>query len=377
MSNRRCPKLWQAEAIHDGRLAGVDADSFERHAATCQDCAEEARGLASLGERMRVVAAPDPSPLELRRMRAAVLQRAHARPSPARLRPRTAWLAFTIAALVVLGVAAWPASQRLGASRGTASVVTGVAQPVAPTFDLTNVAGAVMTTRTENGTTRVDLSDGVAAFHVEHLAASMRFLVELPDGEIEVRGTRFVVTVHEGRTRAVGVSEGAVALRLRGAIERTIEAGQGWQAPRISTSAEAKVTVVEPPPTPAPLALDPRAPTTPVSSPLATSSAPPTEAPLPASAIPSVDAARAAASDRFSRAVAAFQGGDYAVADRLLSSFAGDFPRDARVEDATFLRAIAHARMGDSAGAAAIARSYLAAFPRGLRRREAERLAGQ
>ena len=74
-------------------------------------------------------------------------------------------------------------------------------------------------------------------------------------------------------------------------------------------------------------------------------------------------------------AMAAFNAGDYATADRLFVTFVRDFPSDSRAEDAMFLVADARTRRGDAAGAREAARAYLERFPQGLRAPAVRRIA--
>jgi hypothetical protein len=376
MSRPACPRAWEAEAVADGRLAGADRSSFERHAATCEACAHEVEAMASLSRVMGELVAPDMTALELRRMRVKLLQQAHARRTHRQPRARTVWVLAGIAAVAGAAIIAGAAATRpLGSSRPTPSRV--VASTAGPAFDFVNVEGATVTSRTEGGITRATLADGVAAFHVEHVGPSLRFLLALPDGEIEVRGTRFVVKVAGARTRSVEVADGVVVLRLRGDFERKLAAGERWTAPAPAEAPAAKTRELESP-LPGPVKTIAHALALP---PAPASPAPPPRADLEgsSSSATSSDAVRRnaqlAASERFGSAIAAFQAARYAQADGLLESFALEFPSDARVEDASFLRAVAHSRMGDASGAASLASAYLQSFPRGLRRREAEELA--
>jgi hypothetical protein len=376
MSRPTCPRAWEAEAVADSRLAGADRSSFERHAATCEACAHEVEAMASLSRAMGELVAPDVTALELRRMRVNLLQRAHARRTRRQPRTRTVWVLAGIAAVASAAIIAGGAATRpLGSSRATPSRV--VASTAGPAFDFVNVEGATVTSRTEGGITRATLADGVAAFHVEHVGPSLRFLLALPDGEIEVRGTRFVVKVAGARTQSVDVAEGVVVLRLRGDPERQLVAGEHWTAPAHDAAPAAKTRELE--------ALLPE-PVQTIAHALALPPATASPAPPPrsdlegsSSSAASSDAVRpdaqVAASERFASAIAAFQAASYARADGLLESFALEFPSDARVEDASFLRAVTHSRMGDASGAASLASAYLQSFPQGLRRREAEELA--
>jgi hypothetical protein len=76
------------------------------------------------------------------------------------------------------------------------------------------------------------LSMGTVAIHVAKLQVGERFVIVTPDIEVEVRGTRFQVEVHEekdgcGRLTRVRVEEGVVAVRT-GGMESRIPAGAQW-----------------------------------------------------------------------------------------------------------------------------------------------------
>ncbi|MDP9035676.1 MAG: FecR family protein [Myxococcota bacterium] len=369
MNARRCPRSWEATAVEDDRLSGAERFSFERHAATCSVCAREVGELARLRELMQRVAPPPPTALELRRTRLALLRKAHGRGTRADARTRRAWTLLGVA-MIVVAFAAIGHRRPVPLARVPAPEV--VAVPLA--FDVVRIAGAAVTSRSEGGITRAAMGDGIAAFHVEHVGAGLRFLVGLPDGELEVRGTRFVVRVQDGHTRSVDVSEGVVVLRLRGDDERRLGAGDRWTESLLARegSSSGSVGVAAPE---GPVSSPPRrrAPSTAPSSPKP-SGAPDAVAPALPSAEPRSDA-HALANQRFAAAIAAFGAGSYAEADALLESFGTAFPGDARSEDASFLRAVAHSRMNDPKGALSLARAYLRDFPRGFRRREAESLA--
>ncbi|HMI93246.1 MAG TPA: hypothetical protein VK509_17870, partial [Polyangiales bacterium] len=231
-----------------------------------------------------------------------------------------------------------------------------------PSFRLTASRGASWRTLQRGATLKLGASHGHFELAVEALRAGQRFLVELPDGELEVIGTRFTLDVEPARTLAVRVSEGHVALRLRARAALTLSAGEAW-------SAEPQATVIAAGAPRETRATDdePRQHEQPAARERSTlrSRGPASE---PASALG--DAGRS-----FAAAMAAFSAGDYAHANRLFAEFEHAHPADARVEDAAFLRAVAHARRGDSDASRAAAREYLRRYPNGLRRAEAERLA--
>lgn len=387
MSQKHCPRTWEADALEDGQLAGSDRASFERHTLTCSTCRREVEALARLRAIMQRVEEPEATPLEQRRSRISLLDRASrarrgsrdetgTRCEPTRWRP-----VFAAAALVACLIAIGGVLTLLHAT-GSASAPSGVAHSAAPPiFDVADVDGAVWTRRVEGGVARPSLMDGVAAFHVEPMGTGQRFLLGLPDGELEVRGTRFVVEVHGGRTDSVKVTEGVVALRIRGEDERVLRAGDRWsrvtepRAPAMRMSADDEPRKHDARAESSALPVRPAANATTTTTATATGATASTPTSIARNSIPAPPPAeRTVASERFAAAAQAFRGGDYARAESMLASFAQDFPNDPRAEDAAFLRAVARSRAGDRGGAASLARAYLRSYPHGLRRREAEQL---
>lgn len=392
---KTCSRVWQAEALEDGRLGDDDKNAFERHAAGCSDCGAERASLRALRERMQQVDTPPASELSRRALRGKILQRAseHEVRAPGRWR----WALVATAGLAAGAALAWPRLTR-PPSR----------------FEVIDVTQARWHTETSGDTSRVILDAGTALFQVQKLKPSAHFLVRLPDGEIEVRGTRFVVDVQDDHTRSVVVTEGTVALRL-GGTESLLHAGERWPAPLASApsapSAPPATNGAAPAGSPGASTAATAAPTAPstATAPPASVGAPsvatrsssasegaPTVAmrPLPTSDAraprPRIEEASAPASAPaatssappvrspgadFADAMAAFSAGDYGRADTLLAAFGQKFPRDGRAEDALYLRVQCRTRVGDRPGAAALARQYLVSFPRGLRRPEMERLA--
>lgn len=374
MNRRRCERVWQAEAREDGRLEQRDLASFERHLAHCRDCSAEVTALRDIAKKMATLPERERTDLEHRRARNELLRRANEQFLTAK--PTTKpWKTWALAGAMVLG------------SSGFLWHRTVQHSPRVPRFDVVDVTNAVWQTETNHSTSKVTLKSGTAAFHVEHLEKEGRFLVHLPDGQIEVRGTRFVVEVHEGKTNSVKVTEGIVWLDVP-TFHGLVHAGERW--PKLeaaaaipASSAEAKVGFTAPndKPEPSQAVEDATIPTTPgpqakgifentpapVVSAESSNDTPPTSN---SAVVPKDDAG-----PRFAEAMAAFTSGDNTRADQLFAAFIRDFPRDGRAEDAMFLRAKVRARQGDAAGAAAMAEAYLKTFPRGFRRPEAERLA--
>jgi hypothetical protein len=234
-----------------------------------------------------------------------------------------------------------------------------------PGFRITPSPGSEWRTLERSSALRLALRSGSFELQVDKLAQRQRFLLELPDGELEVKGTRFVVDVDGVRTRSVRVLEGRVALRLRGHEPLLLDGGQSWPEPPLpatppaaslsdgtSVAADQRTTPKRKAVIPAP----------------ANAAGLPLEKPITPGAVPT------AATD-FAQGMAAFSAGDYGRAEQLFNAFEARHPSDARVEDATFLKAVARSRRGDSTGARALARDYLLRYPNGLRHLEAQRLA--
>jgi TolA-binding protein len=266
---------------------------------------------------------------------------------------------------------------------------------VAPTYRLDASPGASWQTIEQGAALRLRLGSGSFTLEVDKLTAAQRFVLELPDGELEVIGTRFGVRVEHEATRRVEVTEGRVALRLRDALPISLGPGESWTAehetaraaappsvPAADSTTAAKppsTTAVEPPSTPAAKPPSPSAPAVATPSQRSLATAPRTPLPETKRAIepPSSELAASAGThnDDFARAMAAFSAGNYGQAERLFQDFERRHPADARKEDSTFLRAVARARRGDTEGARAAARQYLERYPNGLRAPEAERMA--
>ena len=343
-----CPRAWQVEAAEDGRLSKGDIASFERHAMACEVCKREAHALAELRELALHLPTQSSTPLERRRLRNELLRRAHEGSTRA---PGHAWLVwFASTALVASAAAAFFLWPRL------VSAPPAVAEhDPAPAYHVIATRDADWRTLERGRTLRLSLRKGELDLSVSPLRADQRFIVELPDGELEVKGTRFVVQTDGARTLAVNVLEGRVALRIRQRESELLSAGDDYRAPApeaTATRADAAVPqAIEA--TSKPARARPRTNDDVVE-------AEKVVAPAPASP--------------FTLAMSAFNAGDYGRADELFAAFERTHPDDSRLEDALFLRAVARARRGDDSGARMIALEYLKRFPNGLRKADAERL---
>jgi hypothetical protein len=355
-----CARSWQAEAIEDGRLGAVDREAFERHALTCSTCANEMQELGNLRAAMEHLPEATSSPFVRRRLRTLLIERV-AKDGWSKGPPLSGRLGLAATAVVLaLGLLAVAFVHR----RSAAPLV--VAAPAE--FVVEDVRLAQWSEVERGALTRVRLSAGSAAFQVRRVELNHRFLLLLPDGEIEVHGTKFLVEIETGHTEHVSVSEGVVSLRLEGQSERILHAGDVWT--RFEAPSEPEKSL-PPEATPAPSS-ESRAAESPVHRGVIHST--PSETPAEGAGRP-VAAAPPPRADSFRAGVSAFEAGDYSGADASLRRFIAESPSDPRTEDASFLRAIARSRLGDKESAADLARGYLARFPAGLRRKEAERLA--
>jgi ferric-dicitrate binding protein FerR (iron transport regulator) len=224
-----------------------------------------------------------------------------------------------------------------------------------PGFDLRPEAGSVWRQLSAGRAVRLQLQRGAVLVSVGKLQVGQSFVIELPDGELEVRGTRFAVEADGAQTSRVAVEEGRVALRLVGSPELLLGAGQSWQRPL----SQAKH---------APEAVD-----------ASDANAPGPEASVHAArpkgvAAPSTFASKPASASDFAAAMESYTRGDFATAEQLFQRFESLHPHNARAEDSLFLRAMTRHRRGDRAGAAQLAARYLERFPKGFRGEEARRL---
>jgi hypothetical protein len=346
-----CPRLFEAEAMRDGRLTGADRASFERHVAMCPACSREVQALEALMERLRASAQADArDELHVRRERTRLLAAFdRALVTPQRHRASRRFVLPAVAAAISLAVLV------LWRER------TVPPPPVAAAAVVHADGDAIWSSRMDGSRERVVLAQGALWIHVDHSSERGRLVVALPDGELEDTGTTFRVTADNGRTTRVAVQEGSVVLRLRGQSPIAVGAGDVWTppAPPAAASACASAAPSSEPSSSAPPRFS-----------AATASAPP----LPYGAPASSGLRRDASSD-FRGAMAALDRGDNREAAAGFASFLAKYPRDPKAEDAAYLRAIALERWGDRSAMKAAALEYLARYPTGFRRIEMDNLA--
>lgn len=372
-----CPRLFEVEALRDGRLTGAEVTRFQSHVRTCPACAQEMQAMAMLGDALRsTTTSPAGNELHVRRERTRLLAAFDARLVPVAnsRRPRL-WLgavaALALVALLML---------LLRPSRPVT--------PVAVSSDSVKVQAATTTKwsrRAENQVETITLETGTLSIRVDHQLPHRRLLVLLPDGELEDIGTTFSVTAAAGRTTQVSVQDGSVVLRLRDTPALTLRAGDSWisaPAPVTTASAASQPPAVPllhapsanvaPTAAPAPSISTPAAPAAPAPATLAPASA----AVAGARTVPTVPDSvnRPDPAADFRAAMSAFTGGDNPRASRLFAAFLRQHPRDSRAEDAAYLRVLALQRAGDASGMKQAAAEYLKRYPRGFRHAEVEPL---
>jgi ferric-dicitrate binding protein FerR (iron transport regulator) len=225
------------------------------------------------------------------------------------------------------------------------------------------------------------LQRGELSAHVAKLSQGQRFIVTTPDAEVEVRGTRFRLSVLNeagscgGGTRTrLEVSEGVVEVRAPGAVI-AVKAGQYWPAD----------CSVEPSQQQAPVGAGPAAaipgassltPSGAAGKPVNGSAAP---ARATSAAAASSEAERASAlaapNDLFAEGVARRRQGDVSGALRAYQELLTRFPRSALAENALVER-MRLISTGDPAKISE-AKRYLARYPRGFAAKEAQALAAE
>jgi ferric-dicitrate binding protein FerR (iron transport regulator) len=191
------------------------------------------------------------------------------------------------------------------------------------------------------------LDSGWVDLHVAKVLADRRFLVSTPDADVEVRGTKFRVSLGPSNAACgdralthIVVTEGVVIVRHAGADKR-VAAGEQWSsdcAPPVETAASALPSA------------------------------------LPSANTESIASTLGAQNDLFAAGILATHRGDRQIAigtfDRFLALYPGSpLAQSAAVERMRLLRLTLPAQ------AVAAARQYLALYPNGFAYAEAEAIA--
>jgi hypothetical protein len=206
-----------------------------------------------------------------------------------------------------------------------------------------------MTVASEGTAQVMHLEMGALDLHVAKLSVGERFVVDTPDSEVEVRGTRFRVSVVSPdaqcgggvKTRVV-VSEGVVVVRHAG-MEDRVGAGEAWPG-----------GCARPAP-PAPFATQRAA----------------ARVVAPSAPVAGTGSTLADQNDLFTSGMTAKRRGDARTALASFDRFLGDYPNSPLAESAVvermrLLHLISSARCG------AAANDYLSRYPNGFAHAEAE-----
>ncbi len=227
-----CARSWEVEAVRDGRLLAANESAAVRHLGECAECRKLSGDFDRLGLLLREVEVSPDSDVAVRRLRQRILAQADAeltgrsRPSHARTRKIS-----LIAAFFMILAGSFAAFRLL-----PSPTLAHRPQTTAATVDALAEGNTHWSRQTETDVERIDLDDGTLRLRVQRTQSSKRVIVRVPDGEIEDVGTVFYVVVAHGATQAVGVDEGEVVIRLKGANPLVVTAGHRWQRPSDSVT---------------------------------------------------------------------------------------------------------------------------------------------
>jgi TolA-binding protein len=377
--SRLCNRSWELEPFREGRLGPKDARSLERHVQVCAECRENMESDGRLRELARALPESVPNELALLRLRTRVLRDAAAGVLATRPR-RGLWAGLAVLFAVGGAAAAWslgvhpgappPAAAGVVATAGGGEHHAGAVEPFAASVSASGMAHFSQSRVDE--VERVELDDGTLEVRVRPQRAGERFLVALPDGEIEVRGTTFDVTVDHGATVRVAVREGVVELRLRGLEAKRISAAETWTA-AAGTASEPSTATSAPhadaghPTVPSPL------------TPPRSQAASPPHLPAPHASPVAEHATTAGGSSSEPDDPSAYTAAAKLLRDGRNDEAAASFhayglahPSASQAEDASFLEALALARAGRTDAAALAAEHHLASFPHSFHTEDAQ-----
>jgi hypothetical protein len=385
MKTQGCPEAWKVEARRDRRLAGAEAAAFDRHAEACIECTGAIRRFEQLDAMLADLPQFEQDSLAVARGRGRLLNAADAAATGRRdaaPRRRRTFASFALVAVAITSI--W----LLRAGHRAASSSSPLPEPLAlaPSFDVAPPApstapstqpfhplpafavtieeqrGARWVRRDRDDEVGIRLNEGTLELRVVHGLYNRRVVFMVPDGEILDLGTVFAVSVVRQKTQSVAVSEGRVAVRIKGHRTILLEAGETWTREASSRSVKrvaqgaARTSALR-------------------------SSAAHELNPVPTAETPALANGRGAdrselcpARARWDAAMTDFQANRYETAADSFDLFATSCTSDRRAEDAAYLRVIALARAGQTDAARAAAQGYLDKFPGGFRRRETQRL---
>jgi hypothetical protein len=366
---RACPRLFEAEALRDSRLAGAELSNFARHLSVCPHCSREVEALQALADALRAPALgpADADELHVRRERTRLLAAFDAALVPRERTHRARGVFLGIAAVAALLVGLFVYLRPRAVEPGV-----GVAHAVVVHAD----SNTSWSRRVDGSLEKIVLERGALSIRVAPALAlsNRRLLVVLPDGELEDIGTTFTVSADAGRTVRVSVQSGSVVLRLRGQPPLALGAGDTWTPSPSAAPSGSTCTSCEP-------ALLAAASASPLSSapgrPVPAASSTPSRATLSRpgrSASHDALPAEPEAARDFRAAMTALNSGDNTTAAARFANFLAAHPGDARAEDAGYLRVLALQRAGSTSAMKESAIQYLRRYPQGFRRAEVETL---
>jgi hypothetical protein len=210
MTSTHCPS---PEDFARSVSLGGDATLVE-HLTTCATCAPEWEGATRLRALARALPFDRPEPVVVDAVRARVLAAVRAKERQRR----------RVSAVVASGFALAAAAMAVLAVRHYDARETAV------TYHATLTArGNVLFSRDSAAPyERVSLRAGTLHVEVRPLHAGERFVVEAGDGQVEVRGTAFDVSVVAGHLSNVHVEHGRVEVRPAGAPTVLLGPGDAW-----------------------------------------------------------------------------------------------------------------------------------------------------
>jgi TolA-binding protein len=344
MKRAACPD----EAALSRALTSGSDGKLARHVRTCAACQRTWAAWERAIALSRILPTNVPSAARREELRIALL--ASADVAPVTADRKTAWMGGGALLAAVAVVALWLGHRRHEPprERARASLSAGV-----------GTRYAVVSPRPRE---TVRLWEGALALEVAPLGAGERFIVEVGDGEVEVRGTKFEVVARADRLVRVEVTHGRVEVRRSGAALVVLEAGQAWAAPaRAPESATAEAT--------------------PATTPPSTLERPPMRRVAQRA---SMDVERAMNPPRreaqheaqYDDAWDALRARDYGRAADGFGRVLNDSPAGPLADEAAFWRATALARGGDAAAAMSAFRQMLDVYPSSPRRGEASTILG-
>jgi len=221
--------------LEDGRLEGSAEIRLHAHVEDCAECRAHVETWRKLVPLLRATAPAPPSVLAARRMEVVVERglAAAPRPAPRRSRMIVGLVAAAAAAVVLAFAGARLYHQAPRVLDEDVALAAGQSRELRIGRVATVRLSGPMRLRVEGDTAhaRLRLDEGRLIAEVAHRRPDETFVVIVPQGRVEVRGTRFVVEAGAGAS-SVCVEEGRVAVFDRDEREHSVGAGESysWRA---------------------------------------------------------------------------------------------------------------------------------------------------